>query len=80
VVYPTLQVVVVLATANHFFLDVLGGGACVLAGYAVVIAIGRLLGRTGASNRVSVPVIAPSRDGDGEGDERVEASPAREAV
>jgi hypothetical protein len=47
VAYPTLQVVVVLATANHFLLDVLGGGACVLAGYTVVTVVGRLLGRAG---------------------------------
>jgi hypothetical protein len=51
--YPALQVVVVLATANHFLLDVLGGGACVLAGYGVVTVIGRMLGRTGSPRRVS---------------------------
>ncbi|MCW2781220.1 MAG: hypothetical protein JWR35_1669 [Marmoricola sp.] len=39
IVYPTLQVIVVLGTANHFFLDVLGGGACVLVAYAVVGAL-----------------------------------------
>ncbi|HJQ07000.1 MAG TPA: phosphatase PAP2 family protein [Nocardioides sp.] len=29
VVYPTLQVLVVIGTANHFLLDVVAGGACV---------------------------------------------------
>jgi hypothetical protein len=45
--YPALQVVVVLATANHFLLDVLGGATCILLGYAVVTLIGRVLGKTG---------------------------------
>jgi hypothetical protein len=31
VAYPTLQVLVVVSTANHFLLDVVGGAACVLA-------------------------------------------------
>jgi len=46
VTYPALQAVVVLATANHFLLDVLGGAACVLVAYAVVTLIGRALGKT----------------------------------
>jgi hypothetical protein len=59
VTYPAVQVVVVLATANHFFFDVLGGGACVLAGYAVVTVVGRALGKTGGTDegpQVPVPV------------------------
>ena len=48
VTYPTLQVIVVLATANHFFLDVLGGATCIVAGYAIVTVIGRALGKTGS--------------------------------
>jgi hypothetical protein len=44
--YPALQVVVVLATANHFLLDVLGGAACILLGYTIVGLIGRALGKT----------------------------------
>ena len=42
-VYPTLQVLVVVATANHFTLDVLGGAACVLAAVLLVTAARRLL-------------------------------------
>lgn len=47
VAYPTLQALVVIATANHFGLDVLGGALCVLAAYGIVTLIGRLLGKTG---------------------------------
>jgi hypothetical protein len=47
VAYPTLQALVVLATANHFLLDVVGGATCILLGYAVVTVIGRALGKTG---------------------------------
>jgi len=48
VAYPALQAIVVLATANHFLLDVLGGATCILLGYAVVTLIGRALGKTGS--------------------------------
>lgn len=41
VAYPSLLVFVVLATGNHYFLDVLGGGLCVVFGYGVVALIGR---------------------------------------
>jgi hypothetical protein len=47
VAYPLLQTFVVIATANHFFLDVVGGVTCVLLGYGIVTLIGRALGRTG---------------------------------
>ena len=59
VAYPTLQVVVVLATANHFFLDVLGGGACILVGYAVVTVIGRALGKSGATPDRATTSVRP---------------------
>jgi hypothetical protein len=39
VAYPTLQVVVVVATANHFLLDVVGGAVCVLLALAVVAGV-----------------------------------------
>lgn len=39
ITYPTLQVLVVIATANHFALDVAGGAACVLVAIATVSAI-----------------------------------------
>ena len=48
VAYPLLQAIVVLATANHFLLDVLGGATCILLGYAIVTLIGRALGKTGS--------------------------------
>jgi hypothetical protein len=47
VVYPTLQAIVVIATANHFGLDVLGGAFCVLTAFGIVTLIGRALGKTG---------------------------------
>lgn len=50
VTYPALQAVVVIGTANHFTLDVLGGAACVLAAYAIVTVVGRALGKTGRSS------------------------------
>jgi hypothetical protein len=46
IVYPTLQVLVVVGTANHFVLDVVGGGLCVLAAMAVVLGVRHLLRRT----------------------------------
>lgn len=52
VTYPALQAVVVLATANHFLLDVLGGAACVLVAYGIVTVIGRVLGKTGPQAQV----------------------------
>jgi len=61
--YPALQVVVVLATANHFLLDVLGGAACILLGYAVVGLIGRALGKTddpGIEEAPSEPLVTTS--------------------
>lgn len=43
VAYPTLQALVVLATANHFLIDVMAGGACVVLAYTVVELAGRSL-------------------------------------
>ena len=55
--YPALQAAVVLATANHFLLDVLGGATCILAGYAVVTLVARARGteRTTAVGRQLEP-------------------------
>jgi len=47
VAYPTLQALVVIATANHFGLDVLGGAFCILTAYGIVTLVGRALGKTG---------------------------------
>jgi PAP2 superfamily protein len=58
VTYPLLQAIVVLATANHFLLDVLGGATCILLGYTIVTLIGRALGKTGRP--VDEPVVAPA--------------------
>ena len=60
VTYPLLQAIVVLATANHFLLDVLGGATCILLGYAIVTLIGRALGRTGRPVDESVVAPAPA--------------------
>ena len=38
VAYPTLQILVVVATANHFVLDVVGGAVCVLGALGLVTA------------------------------------------
>ena len=51
VAYPTLQALVVIATANHFGLDVLGGAICVLLAYGIVTVVGRALGKTGPKAR-----------------------------
>jgi hypothetical protein len=50
--YPALQALVVLATANHFFLDLIGGAACIITAYGVVTLIGRALGKTGPRKAV----------------------------
>jgi len=42
VVYPTLQVLVVIGTANHFVLDVVGGAVCVVVAVALVTLAARL--------------------------------------
>jgi len=36
VAYPSLQVFAVLSTANHFIVDVVAGGACVVVAFVVV--------------------------------------------
>ncbi|CAN5240502.1 MAG: phosphatase PAP2 family protein [Nocardioides sp.] len=43
VVYPTLQVIVVIGTANHFFSDVVVGGLCVVIAFGVVYLARRML-------------------------------------
>jgi hypothetical protein len=58
VAYPTLQAIVVLATANHFLLDVIGGATCILLGYAVVTVVGRVVGRTGRPAVAVLPVVS----------------------
>jgi len=51
VLYPALQVLVVIATANHFTLDVVGGAACVLAAVGLVTGV-RHLHRRGMTRGV----------------------------
>ncbi|MFL6157709.1 MAG: phosphatase PAP2 family protein [Marmoricola sp.] len=41
VLYPSVQAFVVIATANHFLFDVLAGGLCTLAAFAVVTLVQR---------------------------------------
>ncbi|MGI8434675.1 MAG: phosphatase PAP2 family protein [Nocardioidaceae bacterium] len=50
VLYPLVLAVIVLATGNHFLLDVLAGALCVLVAYAVVEPLGRLV----SSGRASI--------------------------
>jgi hypothetical protein len=54
VTYPTLQAIVVIATANHFGLDVLGGAVCVLLAFGIVTLVGRALGKTGPKAKQQV--------------------------
>lgn len=42
IVYPALQALVVVATANHFVLDVVGGAACVIVATLIVSGCRRL--------------------------------------
>lgn len=58
VVYPTVLVVVVIGTGNHFLLDVLAGVAVVVLAYAVVEVAGRLVGRR--QTRVTTTVVRPA--------------------
>lgn len=48
VIYPTLQVLVVIGTANHFLGDVVVGGLCVLVAEAVVLLVRRHVHGRGA--------------------------------
>jgi hypothetical protein len=54
VAYPTILLFVVLATGNHFLLDVVAGAACVLVAYAAVGLVGRAFQR--ATEPVTVDV------------------------
>lgn len=56
VAYPTVLLVVVLGTGNHFILDVVAGAACVIAAYGIVTLVGRATGRTG--RRAATPASA----------------------
>ncbi|GHH74587.1 inositol phosphorylceramide synthase [Streptomyces sulfonofaciens] len=69
-VYPAITVVVIVATANHFWLDAVGGIICLACGYLVArwwygawpYALPRRVPRPGPSRRAaaSVPVTAGS--------------------
>jgi hypothetical protein len=43
IAYPSVLVVVVIATGNHFVVDVVAGGACVLVAYGLVELVHRLV-------------------------------------
>jgi hypothetical protein len=45
IAYPTVLLVVVIGTGNHFLLDVLAGAACVVAAYAIVTVVARAIGK-----------------------------------
>jgi hypothetical protein len=56
VAYPSVLAVVVIATGNHFVIDILAGGACVAIAYGIVEATHRLLTRRAAPvDRPSLP-------------------------
>lgn len=56
VAYPSLLVFVVLATGNHYFLDVVGGALCVIFGYAVVELLGRRIQARNAARGDDAPI------------------------
>lgn len=70
VAYPSTMALIVVATGNHFVLDVVAGGLAVVLGYAVVVLARRAVhalatvqparGRT--MQAVRVPAAAPERD------------------
>jgi hypothetical protein len=60
VVYPTVLLVVVVGTGNHYLLDVVAGGAVVVAAYAVVEVVGRVVrARQGAPARPGQGDVTP---------------------
>jgi len=61
VAYPTVLLVVVLGTGNHFLLDVVAGAACVVVAYGVVTLIGRAMGKTSKQHDPRL-VAAPDED------------------
>jgi hypothetical protein len=62
VLYPALAVVAVMATANHFLMDVLGGGLTVL----VAIALALYLRRMQAWVKVKMALVGPRSAGRGD--------------
>jgi hypothetical protein len=54
VAYPVATVFVVVATANHYFLDAVGGALIFVIGYVVA----RLITRAGRSGRAVSPATA----------------------
>ena len=58
ILYPTSTVIVVMATANHFFLDVVGGAVVLMLG-AVVVGAGERAWRRRRASALSVPARTP---------------------
>jgi len=69
VLYPALAVVAVMATANHFLMDVLGGGLTVL----VAIAMAFYLRRMQAWVKIKMAVVGPQPAGRGDNRSLAEA-------
>jgi hypothetical protein len=59
VAYPATMAVIVVATGNHFVLDVVAGGLAVAVGYAVAIGLRRVLPLSARRSRV-LPCAARS--------------------
>lgn len=55
VAYPSLQVFAVLSTANHFIVDVVAGGACVVVAFVVVELVQRGVAAARRSRSVRTP-------------------------
>lgn len=69
VAYPAVLFVVVMATGNHFLLDVVAGVGVVVAAYGIVELVGRALGKTGSrsdqESRSGADNGTPSIEADG---------------
>jgi hypothetical protein len=64
VAYPTIVAGAVLATGNHYILDVAAGGACVIVAFVVVYALqARLAARTITRKRLRAPSVDAERGG-----------------
>ncbi|MEV0441771.1 phosphatase PAP2 family protein [Streptomyces spectabilis] len=70
VAYPLLTTIVVMGTANHYFLDAVAGVAVMLVGLLLVKPVRRLAERVTARLRPVVAAALPGRSGSGSGADR----------
>lgn len=62
VAYPTVQALVVIATANHFGLDVVAGGVCVITAYLIVAGVRQAAIRLRAASERPLATAAAEAD------------------